>query len=148
MTFGKRESYNENYIEYKESVDMLLNDLKHMGHQTLTKENLITILTDDFSIGRAVRKELCGMLNSKWNTIWRGEWSIKMKIEDQFLDDNGIWISEFNTEEEYVKQVNRVSRTMKETTTDRDFEILFGYLQLLKRSYTNMIMTKEREENK
>jgi len=71
-----------------------------------------------------------------------------MKIEDQFLDDNGIWISEFNTEEEYVKQVNRVSRTMKETTTDRDFEILFGYLQLLKRSYTNMIMTKEREENK
>jgi len=71
-----------------------------------------------------------------------------MKIEDQFLDDNGIWISEFNTEEEYVKQVNRVSRTMKETTTDRDFEILFGYLQLLRRSYTNMLMTKEREENK
>jgi len=65
MVFGKRESYNENYIEYKENVDMLLNDLKHMGYQTLTKENLITILTDNFSIGRAIRKELCGMLNSK-----------------------------------------------------------------------------------
>lgn len=64
MAFGKHESYNENYIEYKESVDMILSDLKHMGHKDLTKDELITLLTTDMSIGRAVRKEIMTILEN------------------------------------------------------------------------------------
>jgi hypothetical protein len=63
MAFGKHEIYNENYIEYKESVDMLLHDLKLIGHKDLTKQELINILTTDMSIGRAVRKEIDRILN-------------------------------------------------------------------------------------
>jgi len=62
MAFGKSETYSEDYIEYKESVDMLLGDLKIMGYRDLTKEKLIDILTNNFSIGRAVRAEICKIL--------------------------------------------------------------------------------------
>lgn len=64
MAFGKYESYNENYIEYNESVDMILSDLKHMGYKDLTKDKLITLLTSDMSIGRAVRKEIMTILEN------------------------------------------------------------------------------------
>lgn len=64
MAFGKHESYNENYIEYKESVDMLLSDLKMIGYKDLTKDKLITLLTTDMSIGRAVRKEIGKILDN------------------------------------------------------------------------------------
>ena len=57
MAFGKHELYNDDIIEYKESVDMLLIDLKMMGYKKLTKEKLNEILQSDFSIGRAVRME-------------------------------------------------------------------------------------------
>lgn len=64
MAFGKRELYGEDYIEYKESVDMLLNDLKMMGYKELTKEKLSEILTANyFSIGRAVRSEIDRILD-------------------------------------------------------------------------------------
>lgn len=58
MAFGKRETYNNNLITYTESVDMLLHDLKSMGHKELTKDKLNEILQNNFSIGCAVRLEL------------------------------------------------------------------------------------------
>lgn len=63
MAFGKHESYNDDYIEYKEIVDMLLNDLKGIGCKDLTKEELMNVLTTKMSIGRAVRKEVMRLLN-------------------------------------------------------------------------------------
>jgi hypothetical protein len=63
MAFGKHEYYNENYIEYKESVDMLLRDIKLLGYEDLTKEKLNDILVAEMSIGRAVREELERILN-------------------------------------------------------------------------------------
>lgn len=63
MAFGKHESYNENYIEYKESVDMLLSDLMYSGYDTLTKKELMNLLTNNMSIGRAVRQEVIKILN-------------------------------------------------------------------------------------
>ena len=65
MAFGKKESYNDDLISYTESVDMLLHDLKSMGYKNLTKEQLNSILQNDFSIGRAVRKELDKTLDIK-----------------------------------------------------------------------------------
>ena len=38
MAFGKRESFNEDYISYTENMDMLLHDLKLWGYESLTKE--------------------------------------------------------------------------------------------------------------
>jgi len=64
MAFGKRESFNDEYLSYTENVDMLLNDLKSMGHKSLSKENLMDILTGNFSIGRAVRMEICKIIES------------------------------------------------------------------------------------
>lgn len=58
MAFGKKESYTDDLISYMESVDMLLADMKSWGYKNLTKEQLNKILQNDFSIGRAVRKEL------------------------------------------------------------------------------------------
>lgn len=58
MAFGKKESYTDDLISYTESVDMLLADMKSWGYKNLTKEQLNKILQNDFSIGRAVRKEL------------------------------------------------------------------------------------------
>jgi len=58
MAFGKRESYTDDLITYTESVDMLLNDLKSIGHKEITKEELNKILQNNFSIGCAVRLEL------------------------------------------------------------------------------------------
>ena len=55
MAFGKRESYSNDIIEYKESVDMLLGDLRRMGYEDLTKEELMDVLTSNFSIGSIVR---------------------------------------------------------------------------------------------
>jgi len=63
MAFGKREKYNDDLISYTESVDMLLNDLKSMGNKDLTKEQLNNILQNNFSIGRAVRMEICKILD-------------------------------------------------------------------------------------
>lgn len=63
MAFGKRELYSDDIIEYKESVDMLLNDLKMMGYKELTKEKLNSILQGDFSIGGAVRREIDSILD-------------------------------------------------------------------------------------
>lgn len=65
MAFGKHESYNENYIEYKESVDMILSDLKMIGYADLTKDRLLAILTTNMSIGRAVRREIGRILDFK-----------------------------------------------------------------------------------
>jgi len=67
-----------------------------------------------------------------------------MDIEDQFLNEEGVWISKFQTEEDYENQLRKVRNTIRETTTDRDFDILTGYYNLLKRSYSNMIIDKER----
>lgn len=64
MAFGKRESYNDQYLSYTESVDMLLNDLISMGYKNLSKEKLMDILTSNFSIGRSVRTELCKVLDT------------------------------------------------------------------------------------
>ena len=68
----------------------------------------------------------------------------KMDIEDQFLNKEGLWITKFKTENEYEKQLSKVRKTIRETTTDRDFDILIGYHQLLKRSYSNMLLENER----
>ena len=66
-------------------------------------------------------------------------------IEDKFLNERG-WIIDFSKEEEYQEQMNKVRQTVRETTTDRDFDILLDYFQLLRRSYTNWLMEKERSE--
>jgi len=66
--------------------------------------------------------------------------------EDQFLNKQGKWIIDFNTEEEYQKRISQVRQTIRETTTDRDFDILIDYFQLIRRSYTNWLMEKERTE--
>ena len=67
-----------------------------------------------------------------------------MDIEDQFLNEEGVWISKFQTEEDYENQLRKIRNTIRETTTDRDLKILTGYYNLLKRSYSNMIIDKER----
>jgi hypothetical protein len=58
MAFGKREIFTDDLLEYAESVDMLLLDMKSWGWKNLTKEKLNFILQNEFSIGNAVRKEL------------------------------------------------------------------------------------------
>ena len=58
MAFGKRELYTDDTISYDENVDMLLSDMKSWGYKNLTKEQLNEVLQNNFSIGRAVRKEL------------------------------------------------------------------------------------------
>jgi len=63
MAFGKHESYDDDIIEYKESVDHLLIDLKMMGYKGLTKEELNIILQGNFSIGGAIRRELDKILD-------------------------------------------------------------------------------------
>ena len=63
MAFGKRETYTDDLISYTESVDMLLVNMKLWGYKNLTKEQLNKFLQDDFSIGRAVRKELDRILD-------------------------------------------------------------------------------------
>lgn len=55
MAFGSSESYDDDIIEYKESVDMLLGDLRRMGHKDLKKDELLDVLTNNFSIGSIVR---------------------------------------------------------------------------------------------
>ena len=55
MAFGSSESYGDDIIEYKESVDMLLGDLRKTGYEDLTKEELMDVLTSNFSIGSIVR---------------------------------------------------------------------------------------------
>ena len=65
MAFGKHESYSDDIIHYQESISMILSDLKMMGYKNLTKEMLIEIFTDDFSIGRAVRNEINRILDIK-----------------------------------------------------------------------------------
>jgi len=69
-----------------------------------------------------------------------------MNIEDQFINEKGSWITDFSTEEEYQEQINKVRKTIRETTTNRDFDILIDYFQLIRRSYTNWLMEKERVE--
>lgn len=68
-----------------------------------------------------------------------------MHIEDQFINKSG-WILNFETENDYKEQMDKVRQVMRETTTDRDFDILVDYFQLLRRSYVNMLMEKERAE--
>jgi hypothetical protein len=58
MAFGKKETYTDDIISYTESIDMLLADMKTWGYKNLTKEQLNTVLQNNFSIGCAVRKEL------------------------------------------------------------------------------------------
>lgn len=65
MAFGRRESCSDNLISYEESVDMLFRDLKGMGYQDLTKEQLRCILIAKFSVSRAVRMELCKILDKE-----------------------------------------------------------------------------------
>jgi len=67
-----------------------------------------------------------------------------MDIEDQFLNEEGVWITKFQTGREYEEQLMRVRQIIRETTTDRDFDILIGYYQSLKRFRANMIIEKER----
>jgi hypothetical protein len=69
-----------------------------------------------------------------------------MDIVDQFLNDRGKWMIDFNTEDEYQKQINRVRQSIRETIKDNDFDVLVDYFQLLRRSYVNMLMEKERAE--
>jgi len=69
-----------------------------------------------------------------------------MNIEDQFIDENGKWMTDFNTEDEYQMQMNKVRQTVRGTTTNREFDVLLDYFQLLRRSYTNWLMEKERVE--
>ena len=68
MAFGRRESCSDNLISYEESVDMLFRDLKGMGYQDLTKEQLRCILIAKLSVSRAVGMELCRILDEeeKW----------------------------------------------------------------------------------
>lgn len=65
MAFGRHESYDENYIEYKENVDMLLHDLHGIGYKDLTKQQLLNVLSKNSFIGKAVRHKICRLLNSK-----------------------------------------------------------------------------------
>lgn len=58
MAFGKHEQYSEDIISYRESVDLLLHDMKGFGYNGLTKDQLNDVLQNRFSIGGAVRREL------------------------------------------------------------------------------------------
>lgn len=70
----------------------------------------------------------------------------EVKIEDQFLNNKGTWMIDFRNEKEYQEQMNKVRQTIRETTTNRDFDVLDDYLYLLKRNYTNFIIELERNE--
>lgn len=65
MVFGKKETYDDDLINYSENVDLILHNLRSMGHSNLTKEELNEILQNGFSIGAAVRLSLCDILNHK-----------------------------------------------------------------------------------
>jgi len=67
-----------------------------------------------------------------------------MDIEDQFLNEEGVWVTKFQTEEDYEVQLRKVRNIIRETISDRDFDILVGYYNLLKRSCSNMIIGRER----
>lgn len=65
MAFGKRESFNEDYINYTENMDMLLHDLKLWGYETLTKEKILEIFNRNFSISRLVKVEISKALDDE-----------------------------------------------------------------------------------
>jgi len=65
MAFGKHETFDDDLITYKESVDMILIDLKLGGYRNLTKDKLNKILQNNFSIGAAVKAEISRILDSK-----------------------------------------------------------------------------------
>jgi len=74
MAFGKDELYTDDLISYRESIDLLLADMKLWGYKNLTKDQLNDVLQNRFSIGRAVRCELDRIfdlekVNSKISTI-------------------------------------------------------------------------------
>ena len=75
MAFGKMESYGKDIIEYKENIDMILHDLKIMGYEDLTKDELIHILTGNFSIGRAIRASIRKQLD------YSPEWMLVNKMK-------------------------------------------------------------------
>lgn len=62
LAFGSREGYNDEYLFYTGSIDMLLSDLKGMGYKDLTKEKLGDIL-ENLSIGYAIKKEISRLLD-------------------------------------------------------------------------------------
>lgn len=65
MAFGKRESFNEDYINYTENMDMLLHDLKLWGYESLTKEKILEIFNRNFSISRLVKVEISKALDDE-----------------------------------------------------------------------------------
>ena len=65
MDFGKRESFNEDYINYTENMDMLLHDLKLWGYESLTKEKILEIFNRNFSISRLVKVEISKALDDE-----------------------------------------------------------------------------------
>ena len=65
MTFGKRESFNEDYINYTENMDMLLHDLKLWGYESLTKEKILEIFNRNFSISRLIKVEISKALDDE-----------------------------------------------------------------------------------
>ena len=65
MAFGKRESFNEDYINYTENMDMLLHDLKLWGYKSLTKEKILEICSGNFSISRLIKVEISKVLDDE-----------------------------------------------------------------------------------
>ena len=65
MAFGKRESFNEDYINYTENMDMLLHDLKLWGYESLTKEKILEIFNRNFSISRLIKVEISKALDDE-----------------------------------------------------------------------------------
>ncbi len=65
MTFGKRESFNEDYINYTENMDMLLHDLKLWGYESLTKDKILEIFNRNFSISRLIKVEISKALDDE-----------------------------------------------------------------------------------
>ena len=65
MDFGKRESFNEDYINYTENMDMLLHDLKLWGYESLTKEKILEIFNRNFSISRLIKVEISKALDDE-----------------------------------------------------------------------------------
>lgn len=65
MAFGKRESFNEDYINYTENMDMLLHDLKLWGYESLTKDKILEIFNRNFSISRLIKVEISKALDDE-----------------------------------------------------------------------------------
>ena len=86
MAFARKESYDDNEVEYKESIDYLLLCLNHDGCETLTHAELIDIL-DKISIHGLIMMGIYDVLQIKTHHVMAQADKLYIKANAHELSD-------------------------------------------------------------